>query len=149
VGNIYKTHLIVLDGQGIDVIVEMGWMRVHKALLDTASCTMQLDSPNHGIVVLQLSSPSSTTPSLHHTTTKKLEDIRVSCEFSYVLPSDLPSMPLDRDAEFTIELQSGTTPISRRPYKMTAKELAGLKIQLNELVGIDSRMSPDLLRGTG
>jgi hypothetical protein len=52
VGKIYKTHLIVLDGQGIDVILEMRWMRDHKALLDTASCTMQLDSLDHGIVVL-------------------------------------------------------------------------------------------------
>jgi hypothetical protein len=36
--------------------------------------------------------------------------------------------------EFTIELQSGTTPISRRPYKMTPKELTELKVQLNELM---------------
>jgi hypothetical protein len=43
-------------------------------------------------------------------------------------------MPPDRDVEFTIELQPGTTPISRRPYKMTPKELAKLKVQLNELM---------------
>jgi hypothetical protein len=36
--------------------------------------------------------------------------------------------------EFTIELQLGTTPISRRPYKMTPKELEELKVQLNELM---------------
>jgi predicted aspartyl protease len=35
VGKIYKTHLIVLDGQGIDVILGMSWMRDHKALLLT------------------------------------------------------------------------------------------------------------------
>jgi hypothetical protein len=35
--------------------------------------------------------------------------------------------------KFTIELQSSTSPISRRPYKMTPKELVELKIQLNEL----------------
>jgi hypothetical protein len=29
--------LIVLDGQGIDVILEMGWMKRHKTLLDTAA----------------------------------------------------------------------------------------------------------------
>jgi hypothetical protein len=67
-GKVYKTHLIVLDGQGIDVILGMSWIRDHKALLNTASRTMQLDTPDHGIVVLQLPSPSSTTPSLHHTT---------------------------------------------------------------------------------
>jgi hypothetical protein len=40
----------------------------------------------------------------------------------------------DQDVEFTIELQPGTTPIPRRPYKMTPKELAELKVQLNELM---------------
>jgi hypothetical protein len=43
-------------------------------------------------------------------------------------------MPSDRDVEFTIELQPGTTPISRRLYKMTPKELVELKVQLNELM---------------
>jgi hypothetical protein len=32
-----KTHMIVLDGQEIDVILGMSWMRDHKALLDTTS----------------------------------------------------------------------------------------------------------------
>jgi hypothetical protein len=43
-------------------------------------------------------------------------------------------MPPDRDVEFTIDLQLGMTPISRRPYKMTSKELAKLKVQMNELM---------------
>jgi hypothetical protein len=43
-------------------------------------------------------------------------------------------MPPDRDVEFTIELQPGTSLISRRPYKMTPKELAELKVQLKELL---------------
>jgi hypothetical protein len=133
-GKVYKMHLIVLDGQGIDVILGMSWMRDHKALLDTASRTVQLDSPDHGVVVLQLSSPSSTTPSLHHTTAQKLDDIHVTCEFPYVFLEDLPGMPSDRDVEFTIELQPGTTLISRRPYMMTPKELAELKVQLNDLM---------------
>jgi hypothetical protein len=131
---VYKTHMIILDGQGIDVILEMSWMRDHKALLDTTSRTMQLDSLDHGVVVLQLSSPSSTTSSLHHTTAQKLEDIHVACEFPYVFPEDLPDMHPDREVEFTIKLQLGTVPIFRRPYKMTPKELAELKVQLKELL---------------
>jgi hypothetical protein len=132
-GKVFKMHLIVLDGQGIDVILGMNWMRDHKALLDTASRTVQLDSLDHGVVVLQLSSPLSTTPSLYHATAQKLEDIRVACEFEDVFPEDLPGMTPNRDVEFIIELQPGTPPISRRPYKMTPKELAELKVQLNEL----------------
>jgi hypothetical protein len=36
--------------------------------------------------------------------------------------------------EFVIELKLGTAPISRRTYRMPPKELAELKIQLQELL---------------
>jgi hypothetical protein len=133
-GKEYKTYLIVLEGQGIVVILGMGWMKGHKALLDTAARVVHLDLPAHGVDALQLSLPSVASPLVHHTTAHNLEDIRVVCEFPDVFPEDLPGMPPDRDVEFTIELQSGTTPISRRPYKMTPKELAELKVQLKELL---------------
>jgi hypothetical protein len=35
-GQIFPTHLVVLDGQGIDVILGMSWMKQHKAILDIA-----------------------------------------------------------------------------------------------------------------
>jgi hypothetical protein len=133
-GNKYKTCLIVLEGQGIDMILGMAWMKAHNALFDTASRVVYLDSPIHGIDVLQLSSSSGATPSVHHTTAQNMEDILVVHEFLDVFLDDLLGMPLDRDVEFTIELQPGTTPISRRPYKITPKELAELKIQLKELL---------------
>jgi hypothetical protein len=43
-------------------------------------------------------------------------------------------MPPDWVVEFTIDLQPDTASISRRLYKMTPKELAELKVQLNELL---------------
>jgi hypothetical protein len=39
-GRVYKTSLIVLDGQRIDVILGMSWMKEHKALLNTAAHTV-------------------------------------------------------------------------------------------------------------
>ena len=56
------------------------------------------------------------------------------CEFSDVFLEELPSLPLDRDVEFRIELVSGITPITRRPYRMPPNKLAKLKIQLQELL---------------
>jgi hypothetical protein len=53
----------------------------------------------------------------------------VACEFPDVFPEDLSGMALDQVVEFIIELQPGTAPISRWPYKMTPKELAELKVQ--------------------
>jgi hypothetical protein len=126
--------LIALEGQGIDVILGMGWMRAHKAVLDTATRVVQLDSPTYGTHALQLSPTPTAIPSLNHTTTQNLEDIPIACEFPDVFPEDLPGMPPDRDVEFVIKLQPGTAPVPRRPYKMTLNELAELKVQLNELL---------------
>jgi hypothetical protein len=127
-GKLYKPSLIVLDGKGLDIILGMGWMRAHKALLGTSTQVVQLDSPLYGTQFLQLSVISMATPSVHHTAAQNIEDIPVACEFPDIFPEDLPGMPPDRDVEFVIELQLGTTPISRRTYKMTPKELAELEV---------------------
>jgi nicotinate-nucleotide pyrophosphorylase len=36
-GRIFSTNLIILSGQGIDVILGMSWMKLHRAVLDIAS----------------------------------------------------------------------------------------------------------------
>jgi hypothetical protein len=133
-GMVYKTGLIILDDQGIDVILEMSWMKEYKVVLDIVARTVHLESPTHGSVVLKLPSPTSMASTLHHTAAQNLEDISVVSEFSDVFPEDLPDMPPDQDVEFIIELQPGTTPIFRLSYKMTPKKLAELKVQLNELL---------------
>jgi hypothetical protein len=51
-----------------------------------------------------------------------------------VFPDDLSGLPPYRDIEFVIELKPGTAPISKRAYRMPPKELAELKIQLQELL---------------
>jgi hypothetical protein len=56
-----------------------------------------------------------------------LDEILVVFEYPDVFPDKLSGMPRDRDVEFVIELQPGTAPISKRPYRMPPKELAELK----------------------
>jgi hypothetical protein len=68
-GRVYKTCLIVLDGQGIDVILGMSWMRRHRVLLDNAAHVVHLDFPEHSSVTLQLASTLVPTASVHHTVT--------------------------------------------------------------------------------
>ena len=71
---------------------------------------------------------------VHQLEGKSLEDIPVVRDFPDVFPDDISGLPPDRDVEFKIELQPGTAPISRRPYKMAPPELAEMKKQLNELL---------------
>ena len=47
---------------------------------------------------------------------------------------ELPSLPLEREVDFSIEVLPGTTPISRAPYRMAQTELKELKTQLQELL---------------
>jgi hypothetical protein len=53
-GRVFSTSLIVLRGQGIDVILGMRWKKVHKAILDIATKLVHLYSPVYGEVTLQL-----------------------------------------------------------------------------------------------
>ena len=56
------------------------------------------------------------------------------CEYPDVFPDELLGMPPNKDLEFAIDLQPGTAPISKRPYRMPPAELAELKKQLQELL---------------
>jgi hypothetical protein len=133
-GRVFETDLIVLSGQGIDVILGMSWMKWHKAVLDISARLVHLKSPVYRKVTLHLPAISHIKASLHHVVERRLEDIHVVCEFPDVFPDDLSGMPSGRAIEFKIELQPGTDPISKASYKMSWKELAELKIQLKDLL---------------
>jgi hypothetical protein len=109
-------------------------MKLHKVVLDIAGRLVHLDSPVYGKVILHLPAIPCIKASLHHVAELKLEDIPVVREFLDMFPEDLPGMPLERAIEFKIELQPGTTPIAKAPYKMSPVELKELKIQLQGLL---------------
>jgi hypothetical protein len=76
-GHVLPTHLIVLDGQGIDVILGMSWMNLHKAILDIAKRLIRLDSPIYGKVTLLLPVVVCIEASVHHAVAKSIEEIPV------------------------------------------------------------------------
>jgi hypothetical protein len=127
-GWVFETDLIVLSSQGIDVILGMRCMKWYKAILNIYARLVHLNSPLYGKVTLHLPAISRIKASLHHVVERRLEDIHVVHEFLDVFPDDLPGMPPERAIEFKIELQPGTAPISKAPYKMSQEELVELKI---------------------
>jgi hypothetical protein len=102
---LFSTNLIILSGQGIDVILGMSWMKLHRAVLDIVGQLVHLDSPVYDKVILHLHTVSHIRAPLHHVVELKLEDIHVVREFLDVFPDDLPGMPSKRVIEFKIELQ--------------------------------------------
>jgi hypothetical protein len=109
-------------------------MKLHRVVLDIAGRLVHLDSPVYGKVILHLPAVSHIKASLHHVVELKLEDIHVGREFPDVFPDNLPRMPPERANEFKIELQPGTAPIAKAPYKMSPVEMTELKIQLQGLL---------------
>ena len=55
-------------------------------------------------------------------------------EFPEIFHEELMSLPPYRELEFTIDLISGSVPISQVPYRMAPLELKELKVQLQDLV---------------
>jgi hypothetical protein len=99
-GWVFETDLIVLSGQGIDVILGMSWMKWHKAVLDISARLVHLNSPVYGKVTLHLPAISHIKASLHHVVERRLEDIHVIHELPNVFPDDLSGMPPERAIEF-------------------------------------------------
>ena len=129
-----KTDLILLNLEGMDVILGMDWMTKHKVQLDISSRATEIDSPHQGATILYLPQRECINSCAYAAKEIKLEDIPIVWEYADVFPDDLPGMPPDRDIEFVIELQPGTAPISKRSYRMPPNELAELKIQLPDLL---------------
>ncbi|WMV29856.1 hypothetical protein MTR67_023241 [Solanum verrucosum] len=63
-----------------------------------------------------------------------IESISMVSKFREVFPTDLPSMPLDRDRDFCIDFKPGTCPISITPYHIAPIVLRELKVQIQELL---------------
>jgi hypothetical protein len=93
-----------LDGQGVDIIQGMSWIKLHKAILDIAKRLVLLDSPVYGKVTFHLSIIVHLKASMQHTVPKSIEEIPVVREFLDVFPDHLIGMPPERDIEFKIEL---------------------------------------------
>ena len=66
--------------------------------------------------------------------TPEIGEIRVVREFEDVFPSEIPGLPPPRAVDLTIDLVPGTSPISKAPYRMAPREIAELKVQLQELL---------------
>ena len=155
-GQEFLADLILLDIDDFDVILGMDWLSRHHATVDCYRKEVRFCRPGQTEVVfygLRKTLPNSimtamkASKMLHKSyqgylayaievrdSGSRLEDIPVVRDFSDVFPEDLPSIPLDREIDFQIELAPGTESISKAPYRMAPLELKELKVQMEELV---------------
>jgi hypothetical protein len=88
-------------------------MTQHKVVLDISDRVVEINSPTVGHTTLYLPFKDGTNSCAYVTIISPLDEISVVCEYPDVFPDELHGMPPDRDVEFVIELQPGTTPISK------------------------------------
>ena len=109
----YRLQFMVMPRQGIDAILEMNWLRVYGVVLDMKRRSVELRLPSSEDRMSLIVPSDPVLPiAAHAEASPDLTSIQVVYEFLDVFPKDLPKLPLDREVEFSIELEPGTAPIS-------------------------------------
>ncbi|KAK8934918.1 hypothetical protein KSP39_PZI014856 [Platanthera zijinensis] len=144
----------VLPLSEFDVIFGMDWLSEQRAFIDCNSKEITLGQ-NTGLVTkfagmrgvggtllsaLQVVNAVRKGAELFFTLIQTVEpkasvgEVLVVSEFADVFPKDLPGLPPQREIDFSIELVPGAKPVARSPYRVAPKEMAELKVQLQELL---------------
>ncbi|KAL0561256.1 hypothetical protein IC582_001678 [Cucumis melo] len=155
-GHVIEVTLLVLDMLDFDVILGMDWLAANHASIDCSRKEVAFSPPSmasfkfkgggsrslpHVISAIRASKLLSqgTWGILASVVDTREVDVSLSSEpvvrdYPNVFPEKLPGLPPHREVEFAIELESGTVPISRAPYRMDPAEVKELKVQLQELL---------------
>jgi hypothetical protein len=88
-GQVFHTALIILEDQGINVILGMNWMKMHRVVLDIFARLVYLDSPIYGKVSLHLPLVAHLEASVYAAIAKSLDEIHAVREYPDVFPDDL------------------------------------------------------------
>ncbi|KAL0536582.1 hypothetical protein IC582_025533 [Cucumis melo] len=148
--------LLVLDMQDFDVILGMDWLSANHANIDCYGKEVVFNPPSEAsfkfrgagmVCIPKVISAMKASKLLSQGTwgiLASVVDVRepevslssepVVREYPDVFPDELPGLPPPREVDFAIELEPGTAPISRTPYRMAPAELKELKVQLQELL---------------
>jgi hypothetical protein len=97
----FPTHLVVLDSQGLDVILGMDWMTNYVGVIDCVNRAITLTTPE-GKRIRYKSNMDFNDIRLNHLKGVSLEDVAVVREYPDVFPDELPGIPPDRDIEFLV-----------------------------------------------
>ncbi|KAL0536920.1 hypothetical protein IC582_025883 [Cucumis melo] len=155
-GHVIEVTLIVLDMLDFDVILGMDWLAANHASIDCSRKEVTFNPPSLASFKFKGGGSKSLPQVISAIRASKLlsqgtwgilasvvdtreADVSLSSkpvvrDYPDVFPEELPGLPPHKEVEFAIELEPGTVPISRAPYRMAPAELKELKVQLQELL---------------
>jgi hypothetical protein len=119
----------------VDIILGTDWLSRHHAVIDVAARAIEIRSPLDGEITLYLPDQGCTRSCAFVMIESPVEKIPVVRDYPDVFSDELPGMPPDRDIEFAIELQPGTAPISKRPYRMPPRRIGRIEKAIARVVG--------------
>ncbi|KAL0536373.1 hypothetical protein IC582_025320 [Cucumis melo] len=128
-GHVIEVTLLVLDMLDFDVILGMDWLAANHASIDCSRKEVAFNPPS----MVSFTFKGEGSRSLPQVDVS-LSSEPVVRDYPDVFLEELPGLPPHREVEFVIELEPGTVPISRAPYRMAPAELKKLKVQLQELL---------------
>jgi hypothetical protein len=88
----FPSHLVALDSQGLDVILDMDWMTIYGGVIDCVSRAITLTTPE-GRRIRYKSSLDFNDIRLNHLKGVSLEEVAVVKDYPDVFPDELPGMP--------------------------------------------------------
>ncbi|KAA0060279.1 pol protein [Cucumis melo var. makuwa] len=155
-GHVIEVTLLVLDMLDFDVILGMDWLAANHTSIDCSRKEVTFNPPSMASFKFKGGGSRSLPQVISAIRASKLlsqgtwgilasvvdtreVDVSLSSEpvvgdYPDVFSEELPGLPPHREVEFAIELEPGTVPISRAPYRMAPAELKELKVQLQELL---------------
>jgi hypothetical protein len=95
--SIFRTTLLIMGLESVDIILGTDWLTRHHALIDVAARAIKIHSPSCGELTLYLPNQGRTHSCALTMVESPLEKIAVVCEYHDVFPDELPGMPPDRD----------------------------------------------------
>jgi hypothetical protein len=111
----FLVELIILESNGIDVILGIDYLTKYGGVISCAKRMVTLTNLQGERIEVNVSMPTTAEAMENQLEEKFLEHIRIVCEYLDVFLEELPAMPPNRDIEFYIELLPGTAAISKIP----------------------------------
>src|ERR1051325_7148683 len=145
-GRDFVVDLFCLPLVGLDVVLGMDWLRSNYVRINCYDNTVRFSSLVEEDQAMLMSTKQLNEfmkdealvfllmATIFVESQAVIANFPVVCDFPEVFPDEIPSAPLEREVEFSIDLVPGTRPISMAPYRMSASELAELKSQLEDLL---------------
>ncbi|XP_073129622.1 uncharacterized protein [Henckelia pumila] len=156
-GQSVNADLIVLPMPEFDLILGMDWMTKNAVVIDFQQRSVMVRPEGNEPFWFEATRTSKRTQLISLMQAKKLvhdgcvtfvasvslselpappniSDVDVVKDFEDVFPDEVAGIPPDREVEFSIDLISGTVPISKAPYRLDPTEMKELKEQIEEFL---------------